>query len=345
VPFLVIVAFVLYILHAKSKAARQDGLLWLVIVGLTSLFIFLPLLRYATANPDMFSYRVLTRLGSIEQPLPAPWPIVFLSNTWNALRMFNWNDGVIWVHSVPNRPALDIVTAALFLIGCLMVLVRYIRQHHWLDLFLLISILILLLPSILSLAFPDENPSLNRPAGAIVPTFLIAAMALDGFITTLTAENRRKFWAYAVTGVLLLWSAAQNYDLVFRQFDQNFRNNAWNSTDMGVLIKQFGQKYGETNTVWIVPFPYWVDTRLPGIYAGIPNRDFAMMPEQLPDSVQIQGPKLFMVKANLQDATQNDSKSLDVLKQLYPQGSLSLHRSPVPGHDFWIYSVPAAASP
>jgi len=34
--------------------------------------------------------------------------------------------------------------------------------------------------------------------------------------------------------------------------------------------------YGETDTVWVVPFPYWVDTRLPGVWAGIPNRDFAM---------------------------------------------------------------------
>ena len=345
VPFLVIAAFVLYILHAKSKGSQQDALLWLVIVGLTSLLIFLPLLRYATANPDLFTYRALTRLGSVEQPLPAPWPVVFLSNLWNALRLFNWNDGVIWVHSIPDRPALDIVTGALFLLGSVLVFVRYVQKHHWLDLFLLVSIPILLMPSILSLAFPGENPSLNRTGGAIVPAFLIAAMALDGFISELTAENRRRFWAYAATGILLLWSASQNYDLVFHQFDQNFRNNAWNSSEMGELIKQFNQTYGETETVWIVPFPYWVDTRLPGIYAGIPTRDFAMWPDQLPDSVRIPGPKLFMVKANLQDANQNDQKSIDLLKQLYPHGSLGLHRSSVPGHEFWTYSVPAAPAP
>jgi hypothetical protein len=345
VPFLVVVAFILYMLHAQSKGARQDAFLWLVITGLTSLFVFLPLLRYATETPEMFSYRAFTRLGTIEQPLPAPWPTIFLSNTWNAIRMFNWNDGVIWVHSVPNRPALDIVTGVLFLIGVVLLLVRYARQRNWLDLFLPVSVLILMMPSILSLAFPDENPSLNRTGGAVIPVFLIAALALDGLIRTLTAENRGRTWAYALTGLLLAWSAAQNYDLVFHQFDQNFRNNAWNTTDMGVLIQQFRAKYGETDTVWIVPFPYWVDTRLPGIYAGIPNRDFALWPDHLADSVPISGPKLFMVKASLQDPTQNDQKSLDRLKQLYPQGSLSLHRSPIPGHDFWVFSVPAAASP
>ena len=345
VPFLVVAAFILYVLHAQSKGARQDALLWLVITGLAALLIFLPLLRYATENPEMFSYRALTRLGSIEQPLPAPWPAILLSNTWNALRMFNWNDGVIWVHSIPDRPALDIVTGALFLLGCLLVLVRYLRQRNWLDLFLLLSIPILMLPSILSLAFPDENPSLNRTAGAAISVFLIVALALDGLIRALTVENRQRTWAYALIGVLLVWSAAQNYDLVFHQFDTNFRNNAWNTTDMGVLIKQFGAEYGETDTVWIVPFPYWVDTRLPGIYAGIPNRDFAMWRDDLPGTVQMPGPKLFMMKANVADPSQDDEQSVDLLKQLYPQGQLNLHRSPIPGHDFWTFFVPASSSP
>ena len=142
-----------------------------------------------------------------------------------------------------------------------------------------------------------------------------------------------------LTAVLLFWSAAQNYDLVFNQFDQNFRS-AWNSSEMGQVIQEFGLVYGETDTVWIVPFPYWVDTRLPGVWAGIPNRDFAMFPDHLADTVQLSGPKLFIVKANTQDPTANDQKSLDILKQFYPQGSLSLHNSSVAGHDFWIYFVP-----
>lgn len=345
VPFLVIAAFILYMIHAQSKGARQDAFLWLVIAGLTSLFVFLPLLRYATANPEMFSYRALTRLGSIEQPLPAPWPAILASNTWNALGMFNWNNGNIWVHSVPNRPALDIVTGALFVIGVVLLLVRYVRERHWLDLFLLLSIPILLLPSILSLAFPDENPSLNRTGGAVIPVFLIAALALDGLIRAMTAQNRGRAWAYALTGLLLVWSSAQNFDLVFHQFDQNFRNNAWNTTDMGILIEQFRAQYGEADTVWIVPFPYWVDTRLPGIYAGIPNRDFALWQNDLSQSVPVPGPKMFMVKASLQDPTQNDQKSIDILHQLYPQGTVTLHHSPIPGHDFWVFLVLAAASP
>ena len=341
VPLLVVVAFLSYLVHAQSRGVRREAAWWLLLVCLTALILFLPLLRYLTENPGDFFYRAFSRLGA---PRPLLWIQVFLSNTWNALRMFNWDDGDIWVNSMPHRPALDVVSGALFLIGIGLVLARYIQKRHWLDLFLLLSIPVLLLPSIFSLAFPKENPALNRAGGALVSAFLFVAIALDGLLTGLgsgLSEPGKRLVTWGVTGILLCFSAAQNFDIVFRQFDQNYRNGAWNSSEMGAVIRQFGLVYGETDTAWIVPFPYWVDTRLPGMWMGIPNRDLAMPRENLADTVELPGPKLFLVKASLQEAQVNDQQTLEVLKRLYPQGSLSLHHSPVPGHDFWIYFVPA----
>ncbi|MFN2118823.1 MAG: ArnT family glycosyltransferase [Anaerolineales bacterium] len=345
VPLLVVVAIVLYMLHAQSKGVRWKSVVWLAIAAVVSLLVFLPLLRYATEHPDSFSYRALTRLEGIEQPLPGPAPLVFLSNTWNALRMFNWNNGNIWVHSVPNRPALDVVMGVLFLLGAVLLVIRYAQRRHWLDLFLLLSVPILLLPSILSLAFPDENPSLNRTGAAFVPVFLIGALALDGLIRAFGSGRGRSVMAYSLTAVLLWASASQSFDLVFHQFDQDFRQNSWNSSEMGAVIKGFGEVYGETETAWVVPFPYWVDTRLVGVWAGIPNRDFAVWPDQLAQTQQVPGPKLFIAKASLTDPAANDQKTIDTLMQLYPDGAVSLHRSAVPGHDFWVFLVPAPAKP
>ncbi len=344
VPFLVIAAMILFALHMRSKTSTRDSFVWLAIVGLVSFFIFLPLMRYATENPGTFSYRAFSRLGE-GQAIPGPVLNIFFSNVWNAFKMFNWDDGNIWVNSLPHRPALDIVSGALFLIGIVLLIARYIRKRNWLDLFLLLSIPILLLPSILSLGFPDENPALNRASGAYVPTFIIVAMALDGFISAFGSEKRRVVLASLITGSLLIWSSSQNFDIVFHQFDTNFRLGAWNSSEMGTVIKEFGSVYGETDTVWIVPFPYWVDTRLPGVWAGIPNRDFAMPTDQLASTTQIAGPKLFIVKASLDNPEANDQTSVNTLERLYPQGTLSLHKSPVPDHDFWIYFVPAPYTP
>ncbi len=184
-PIVVMIAIGLYILHASSKGVRRDAVLWLVILGLASLVVFIPLLRYTIDNPEAFSYRALSRLGSVEQPLPAPALEIFFSNLWDGLLMFNWDNGEIWVHSVTHRPALGVVSGALFLIGVILLLVRYLRKRHWLDLFLLLSIPLLAMPSILSLAYPGENPALNRAGGAYVTAFVIAALALDAIVSAL----------------------------------------------------------------------------------------------------------------------------------------------------------------
>src|SRR5215216_822389 len=160
-PFVVVAAFILFWLHDQSKRIRRNAVIWLTLLALTSLFVFAPLLRYWMEHPAEFGFRAMTRLSNVENPITQPIPKVFASNVWKALKMFNFDDGEIWVHSVTHRPALDIISAALFIIGVVLVLVRYIRRHHWLDLFLLLSIPLLLMPSILSLAYPGENPALN----------------------------------------------------------------------------------------------------------------------------------------------------------------------------------------
>jgi 4-amino-4-deoxy-L-arabinose transferase-like glycosyltransferase len=351
-PLVVVMAVGLYLLHAQSKGVRKKALLWLSILAVTSLIVFLPLARYWVDNPLAFSYRAFSRLGTIEAPLPAPIWQLFLSNTWNALRMFNWDNGEIWVHSVPHRPALDVVSGALFLVGVILVLIRYIRQRHWQDLFLLLAVPMLQLPSILSLAFPAENPALNRAAGAMVPAFLLVAIALDGLLASIgrrfepveatargDGSRMHSRAGSALTWVLVLvlagWSSYQNYDLVFNKFAGQYAGGAWNTSEMGDVLQQFGQTYGTTDNAWIVPFPYWVDTRLPGVWAGIPNRDFAIWPEYFSTTLDVKGPKLFIV--NIEDAPAREQ-----LQALYPQGVWSrfVSKTKLEGKDFMIFFVP-----
>ncbi len=343
VPFLVVIAFALYIMHSQSIGARRQAIWWLGLVAIVSLFVFLPLLRYALDHYDRFSFRALSRLGSVETGSPISlWP-VFLSNLRNGLLMFNWDNGSIWVNSLPGRPALDVVTGALFVLGIVLVAVRYIRGRDWRDLFLLVSIPFLIMPSVLSLAFPAENPALNRAGGAAVTVALVSAAALDGLISAFTrpersgsavegAETKQILVGYGFAGILLAASAFQNYDLVFRQFNENYLRGVWNTSEMGSIIAEFRTKYGETDTVWIVPYWQWVDTRLPGMWIGIPDRDFALWPDHFADTKKISGPKLFIFSTQ-------DTETENALKDLYPNGELSRYTLLTPGKDFMVLFV------
>lgn len=332
VPILVVIAFGIYYLHASSKEDRQQAIFWLLLIVIVSVFVFSPLLRYWVGHPEQFGYRAFTRLSSVETPLPGPAWQIFLSNMYKGLLMFNWDDGEIQTHSVMHRPALDLITGALFLLGIFFLIVRYIRQRDWRDMFLLVSIPVLILPSVLSLAFPNENPAMNRAGGASVVVFVIGALALDGLVSSFGSEMKRKVIAFSMVGVLFAGVAYFNYDLVFKQFGPAFAAVNWNSSEMGKVITDFENKHGQTDTVWIVPYPYWVDTRLPGSWAGIPNRDFAMWQDRLGDSLAYPAPKLFIY-------WNADTETERILKELYPNGQVNRYTSAFPGKDFFIFLV------
>jgi hypothetical protein len=238
---------------------------------------------------------------------------------------------------VTHRPALDVVSGALFFIGVVLLIVRYIRNRDWLDIFWVVSIPILLMPSILSLAFPAENPSLNRTGAAIVPVFLIMGLCLDGFIDSFKAAFRG-LWggriALGIAVILLVISINQNYDLVFRRFKTQFDLGSWNTSELGAVIRQYADTIGNEDSAWVIPYPHWVDTRLVGMQAGVPLRDYALWADRLETTLDVPGVKMFLFKPE-------DVEALDRLRQVYPDGNLSMYQSEIDGKDFYIYIVPA----
>ncbi len=339
-PILVVLAVGLYLLHPQARGKRIQVVTGLLILALISLIVFIPLLRYAIDYPSIFDFRAFSRLGLSEGPIHGSAVLVFLKNLWNASIMYFWSDGNIWVHSVTGVPALDIISAALFFLGVVLLIVRYVRRRPWQDLILLVSVPILMMPSILSLAYPDENPALNRAAGAIVPVFLIIAIALDGLMSAVergvpSRAGVRIAWGLAI--FLLFLSAVGNYDLVFNQYQRAYQLSSWNTSEMGRVISDYGNMYGSTNNAYVVPYPFWVDTRLVGMNAGDPTRDFAILQDQIASLVNFPQPKLFLVNPQ-------DQPAINLLNELFPQGSFSNYDSKV-NKDFLIFTVPPASSP
>ena len=334
VPIILVIMVGIYLLHRQSKQSRIQAVQGLLILAFISLIIFLPLLRYAVENPDMISYRALTRLSTLERPLPGNGLTIFFSNLYKALISFYWDNGEVWVISVVHRPMLDVVSAALLTMGVLYVIVRYLQKRNWLDLFLLLSIPLLMMPSIFSLAFPGENPCLNRTSGAIIPVFLIIGIALDRTLEAVTRKmNRRGNWvAGFILAGLVLVSGLQNYNLVFNQYRQVFDQSSWNTSEMGEVVQNFTRIVGTADTVWIVGFPHWADSRAVMINAGY-IRDNAIWPEDFLATLDDPRAKLFIV--NLRDF-----EALIKLKALYPEGYLQRYISKVPTKDFWVFTVP-----
>ena len=354
VPVLPLLAVILYITHkpSNSKSAhlhcyersavhvsqdhRQQAWWGLVMMLLVGLVLFLPVLRVFIADPQLYLYRIFSRLSDWERELPGNSFGIFLGNLWAALTMFFWSNASSWVDAIPKRPALDFISGALFLIGLVVLILRYIRERHWLDLFILLSIPILLLPSVLSLAFPEENPSLSRASGAIVPVFLVIGLAIFTLTSTLMKAlpgRLGKGVATALTLLLLLLSGQQNYTLVFKSYYQTYQVSAWNNSEMAGVIRQFGDTIGSYENAWVLGYPYWVDTRSVAMEAGLISYDFALWPEQIEQTRLISGAKMFLLNVN-------DEIGKDTLQTTYPNGLMSEYQSAVKNKNFMIFLVP-----
>lgn len=331
-PLLVTVIIILFGFTHPKREDRHFAARGFLLVALTSLLVFLPLMRYLLENPGSFNYRLASRLTSLENPINDSVLLIFLGNFWKSLTMFFYNNGVIWVNSIPNRPALDVFSAVFFFIGLVRLGLNLFNSQgkKWRELSVLIAIPVLMLPSILSLAYPAENPSLNRSSGAVIPVFFICAYGLISIASEITRRVNRRLGKFAVSIVLILLilgSILINYDLVFYQYAEQFLQNAWNTSEIGAQIARFVDDGNSPKNAFVVPYPHWVDTRLVGIHAGYPGRDFALWADDLDTTVVVAGQKLFIIKPE-------DQQTLDTIKSLYPDAQEEIFYSRTPGKDF-----------
>lgn len=336
IPILMTAGVLLYLFHRDAEGQRSHVLSYLVVAGLVALVVVAPLARIAVDQPGDVIYRMATRVGTTERSLPGSAFGIFLDNVWDGLKMFAWDNGEVWVISIPGRPALDWVSGALFHLGVVIAAVRYVRKRRWVDAFILLSIPILQLPSTLSLAFPAENPATNRAAGAIVPVFFLAGLSLSALVDWMRAQWRSRassIYGAIVVGLLIFVSARINYNLVFVEYDDLIRRSAWNTSEAGQVIRGFAHSVGDYEDAYVVAFPHWMDTRLVAMNAGKATKDYAIQPDEFSILEQKSTSQLLLLHPD-------DKAALGDLERMFPSGQVLQWSNPLPGKNFMIFFIP-----
>ncbi|MGH2605621.1 MAG: hypothetical protein ACRDG5_03430, partial [Anaerolineales bacterium] len=154
-----------------------------------------------------------------------------------------------------------------------------------------------------------------------------------GWIRARFSEAAGERIGLGAAGVLLGLAALINSQLVFGTYAGQHRRAAWNTSDAGRNVRGFADSIGSLETAHVVAFPHWMDTRLVGIVAGDPTRDYAIWPEQLETLLAEDRVQLFIVNPT-------DSGSVERLRAIFPGGQLQPWLSAEEGHDFLLYWVP-----
>jgi hypothetical protein len=304
---------------ARRRALATDTVLLFAIAGVATL----PLIRYAFDQPYAFLFRGASRVASdtLAGPPSDLW-LIFLDNVKNAFLMFNWRGDLVWVNTIPGEPILDPISGALFVLGVAYGVYRLIRYRELPYLYLFVLLFVGLLPSILSLAYPGENPSAVRTGMAIPVVAVLVALPLFVLARRLTAwvgGRSRPVAAGLVLGALLVPIFRVNTDQYFRVYARQHSQSSQHSAQVAKAVNGFLALGGRRQDVYMLSWPDWVDARLVAIQAGdirwnplLPAVEAARLADGVPR------PRLYLLHPN-------DRPSLTLLLRWYPTAIMQVY--------------------
>lgn len=329
----------------KWLLERQDVRAWgwrsfagnVLLIPLATAVAFAPLGRFMFDDPKMFWFRALSRAPKPGTPL-LEIARQFAHALPRTLLMFNWTGDIVWVNTVPLVPVLSNLAGALLIFGVVFAVWRLVRFRQTIFAYLFVSGFVLLAPSTLSLAFPNENPSVVRTGGAIPVVFVLVAIPLALLLYHLRRCLRDRWGTRAglvAVSLILLFSAHHAYTWYFGTYDEQYRKSALNTTEMAEALLGFVHTFGDMQHVYHKAYPYWADTRIIAINMGdITWRNAVVNTQQMEAQLDDPAAKMYLVNPR-------DSEALVWLSQHYSQGYARTIRSRIPGKDFVLYFVPA----
>ncbi len=262
VPAMVPIAFGLSLFDSRWKNNRgrlvRDGLL----ITATALLVFLPLLQYMLQRPGDFWYRAMTRAGSRERALPGTPAALFAGNLGRMALALHFRGDQAWINTVTEEPFLDPVTGALFLAGLIVAGVTALRgSRRWTV--VLVSLFVLTLASTLALAFPVENPAINRAAVAI-PSVLVIAGLPAAWLLRRAREGGRgtKTIVGTVLAGLAALSIQQNYESYFVRFRDEQIKILDPTLDVVRVMRRYRDERGVPfDNAYLLGTTGWIDGR------------------------------------------------------------------------------------
>ena len=370
-PIVIVIGVVIALIFKLRDMASRRQMVWnLLVLVVVAFVVFVPLFRLSVDYPQDFWRRTSGRLfgddltqqvdenGNLVARTPTLQEQIdafsanvpaLLSNYRGALLMYNWKGDVAWFHNAPHHPAMDIITGGLLIVGVAAWIGRMIRRRDPMDWLILPMILIMMLPSALSLAYPIENPSATRMSGTLPGVYLLAAFPLALIVRSLTRLMGRfgtALGAVAAAG-LLFFSYSANAQTYFEDYRLLYTINSLPYSDGGQVMREFVDEGGSYGNVFIMAYPYWWDHRALGIEGGridFPHtilsvdaaavylRDAALRADEY--RLDPNGDLLFFYHPG-------DETAQNWLQAQFPNGFWRIYETYQPGDSFKVYRVTA----
>lgn len=359
--------------------AYGGGLLAAVVIALA---VFVPMYRYSELFPDYFWNRTWGRMfgedaflrydpavgaavaydPGLPEQVERFWDErdIFVDNLRDALRMYHWQGDEMWITNASAKPALDALTGGLLILGLTLWGVRMLRRHDPVDWMLPAAGLVMLLPSAMTLAYVNENPSFTRASGTIPVVYLFAALPVGLLcysVTQALGANRRLALVRVGLGLAVIAGVAgaalpSNWDNFFNDYRLNYVYSWRPYHAIAEPVREFAQGEGSYGNAFMVAYPYWLDHRILGTVAGdIRWPNGLVQREDLLTRIQLNRGTAYQfdpTRPIFVMFNSNDPETGDYLEHLIPGGSVETYTySYETSHgvvvaDFLIFRAPGA---
>ncbi|HEX3049136.1 MAG TPA: hypothetical protein VHP83_00660 [Aggregatilineaceae bacterium] len=200
---------------------------------------------------------------------------VFVQNYRNALRMYHWEGDGQWINNADSLPAMDGATGGLVILGLLVWGVLIFQRRDPVLWLVPVGVLVMLLPSSMTLAFPNENPNFTRASGTIPLIFWLAALPLGllAWYVQRLPWNVRGVPVGVVVGVVLIGGVlgdnlGPNWDNYFTQYRLNYSYSWKPYREISKPLRAFAHGEGSFGNAFYVHYEHWLDHRILGGMAG-----------------------------------------------------------------------------
>lgn len=374
VPLMLIVGLILAIaLRARSWRALGAYVFNFTALVVIAFAVFVPLARYLYDYPEFFLARTTGRLfgedvieirnsqGEVIGTRPAQVAdriAAFQQNLGvlgetlrRSILMFNHRGDTAWITGDPDgSPQLDPYTGAFFVLGLGLLFGRLLRRRDPAEWLLPLSILILILPSALAIAFIIEVPSATRASGALPLVYLVTAFGMAALVIGI-GQGMPRLWlrraVYVGAALIVLISASINYERYFVDAMRDYRNSTFPYRQAGAIMRGFAQSTGAYGNVFMIAFPYWWDHRALAIEAGVPKWGNGVLREEAVQSI------LNFLRANIGTPFEmrpdrqmlfffnpNDQTLVSELAEVFPDGVVIRIAAYNSERDFNLYVTP-----
>jgi len=335
VPLLVPLAFGVALFDPRRKGRRWTTVGDGVLAAATSAVLFLPVIKFAFLGEhrEFFWSRIATRATDAEKALAGnPWR-VFGGNLWNMAKAFHWRGSSTWTVLHADEPFLDIVSGGLFLAG-LVLLVRLTMRRSWRWATLFPAFFVLTLPTTLAIAFPGENPSLNRAGPALPVVFVLVGLAFAHVWTGFLRE--RVLLRVAGLSAMLAgagWSVQMNAEAYFVRLGESYDALIEHALAIADVIGRYRTQGIPIRQSYLLAVDFWVDARIIALELGDPSWSNTnnIAPPKIPENLTVR-PLVFVYRAN-------DWPRVRELQRLYPGGTTRIIPQSQHDRDFGVYLV------